>query len=114
MKVRHKMNARRVLEEFRKEYGEIEAISLRVPRGAPWLDSDQAEVLFFDKNEVEKGLRRLDFEFDNGYGAEQGYTLYAWFKDWIIVKGVYDGSEWYQAIPRNPNKEVVPESIGGG
>ncbi len=68
--------------------------------------------------QVEQALDILDFEFDSSFGGEEGYSLYAWTKTKVIVKGTYDGSEWYEAIPRNPPKVrqeyIEPQAIGGG
>jgi len=69
--------------------------------------------MFFEKEEIDKALEILDFEFDSGYGGEEGYSVYVWAKDEIIVKGTYDGAEWYEVIPRNPDKDIMPTSIGG-
>ncbi len=69
--------------------------------------------LFEGEVEVRIALKTLDFEFDSSYGLEEGCSLYAWTKTKVIVKGTYDGAEWYLAIPRNPTGTVVPESIGG-
>ncbi len=40
--------------------------------------------------------------------------MIVWTKDKIIIKVCYDGLEWYEALPRHPNKDFVPFSIGGG
>jgi len=59
-------------------------------------------------------LNPLDYDVDMGYGYENAHSFYIYTKDWILLKGTYDGAEWVEAIPRNPNKEEVPKSIGGG
>ena len=69
---------------------------------------------FYKGERIKDALKKLDFEFDADYGGEAGYPLYIWSKNWIIVKGTYDGSEWYVKIPRNPTDKILPESIGGG
>ena len=56
----------------------------------------------------------LNYEFDSGYGGEEGHSFYIYLKDWILVKGCYDGSEWMEEIPRKTNKKIKPKSIGGG
>ena len=68
---------------------------------------------FYKGERIKNALKNLDFEFNAGYGSEEGYSLYVWSKNWIIVKGTYDGSEWYVKIPRNPTDKILPESIGG-
>ena len=68
---------------------------------------------FYEGKRIKDALKKLDFEFNAGYGSEEGYSLYVWSKNWIILKGTYDGSEWYVKIPRNPTNKILPESIGG-
>ena len=90
---------------------EIEAICL----GVIDIDYSRNTIPDFYKGErIKNALKKLDFEFNAGYGSEEGYSLYIWSKNWIIVKGTYDGSEWYVKIPRNPTDKILPESIGGG
>lgn len=89
---------------------EIIAIAI----GAKGWDYTDEPPRFFGKSKIKEALKILDFDFDGGYGGENGYAVYVWTKDWIIIKGTYDGSEWYDKIPRNPNKKIKPSSIGGG
>lgn len=98
----------KILELLKGE--EILAISI----GEKGWGSDRKEPMFFNKKRTQEALSILDFEFDSGYGGEEGCSVYVWTKNWVIIKGCYDGSEWYSLIPRNPNKEVMPTSIGGG
>ena len=104
------MNAKKELLELAD--GEpILAISIG-DKGWSW---DQPRIpRLFRGRKIEEALNILDFEFDSGYGGEEGYSLYAWTKSKVIIKGTYDGSEWYGVVPRNPSKDVKPESIGGG
>lgn len=54
--------------------------------------------------------------FNDGFGLEEGEAIIAFSPRYVYVKGVYDGSEWIEAIPRHPdyiNPEDLP-SIGGG
>ena len=99
------MNAKKEILELTK-IEDIEAISIR-KRGMNF-------VMFFEKDKIEKALKELDFEFDDGYGLEEGDDIIVWTKDKIIVKGCYDGSEWYVRLPRHPDKKFVPFGIGGG
>ena len=104
------MNAKKEILEL-LDGDEIEAICLGV------IDIDysrNAKPDFYKGERIKDALKKLDFEFDAGYGGEEGYPLYIWSKNWIIVKGTYDGSEWYVKIPRNPIDKILPESIGGG
>ena len=75
---------------------------------------DEGETEYFEGADVEKGLRKLNFDFDSSWGGEEGFSVYVWTETKVIVKGTYDGSEWYTFIPRNPCKLPPPESIGGG
>ncbi|MHA1873264.1 MAG: hypothetical protein ACTSVB_04035 [Candidatus Heimdallarchaeaceae archaeon] len=97
------MNAKKEILKLTK-IEDIEAISI----------SKRYKVMFFEKDKVEEALKELDFEFDSGYGLEEGPDIIVWTKDKIIVKGCYDGSEWYVRLPRHPDKKFVPFGIGGG
>ena len=77
-------------------------------------DFEEKPPAYYGKGRINEALKLLDFEFDGGFGGEEGYSLYAWTKSFVIVKGAYDGSEWYEALPRNPTRNERPESIGGG
>lgn len=65
------------------------------------------DVLFIRTNEVqvkdiEKFKKSMDFEYDNGYGAEEiPLDLVVVGKDWWIERHEYDGSEWweYKSMP---------------
>jgi len=61
-----------------------------------------------------ESLSPLDYDVNTGYGYENAHSFYIYTENWILLKGTYDGAEWVEAIPRNPNEEVVPKSIGGG
>jgi hypothetical protein len=54
--------------------------------------------------------------FNDGFGGVEGEAIIAFSSKYVYVKGVYDGSEWIQAIPRHPdsiNPEELPQ-VGGG
>jgi len=87
----------------------IEAIVL----GRKGWDDGGDRPLYFPKNMVKEGLAQLDFDFDDGYGGENGYSLYAWTKTKVIIKSHYDGSESYETVPRNP-ENILPRAYGGG
>jgi len=102
------MNAKDELIELTA--GEIiEAICI----GAKGWDEDPESPEFYPKENVEEALKKLDFEFDCGYGGEEGYRLYAWTPTKVIIKSVYDGSESYEIVPRNP-ESIMPKAYGGG
>lgn len=69
---------------------------------------------YFENDNIVLALEALDFEFDDSFGGENGYPVLVWTETKIIVKGCYDGSEWYVMLPRNPDRHYVPTSIGGG
>ena len=102
------MNAKKEILSITTEES-IEAISI----GDKGWREEYKLPMFYTKDKIKEALEKLDFEFDSSYGGEEGYAVYVWTKDEIIVKGCYDGSEWYTTIPRNPDKNIVPTSIGG-
>ena len=55
----------------------------------------------------------LDKPFHDGYGGTNGASFLVYTHDWIYFAGCYDGSEWVDSIPRNPNPSYIPEHIGG-
>ena len=104
------MNAKEKLLELTSGE-EIEAICIG-EKGYNYEDETD-KPLFFPKSNIEEALKLLDFEFDSGYGGEEGYRLYAWTKTKVIIKSVYDGSEAYKVVPRNP-ETIMPVAYGGG
>mgnify|MGYP007071649709 FL=1 len=106
------MNAKTEILKLTKDE-KILAISIgKDPRRR--YEEDEGAAEFFEGADVEKALRKLNFEFDSSWGGEEGYSVYVWTDTKVIVKGTYDGSEWYTFVPRNPSKTPIPESIGGG
>lgn len=67
---------------------------------------------FYSRENVNEALKLLDFEFDSSFGSENGYRLLAWTKTKVIIKVIYDGSETYEVVPRNP-EVIMPEPYGG-
>ncbi len=55
---------------------------------------------------------QLDCEFDNGYGGSQGHAFTVWTKHRVYFPAVYDGAEWVEWVPRNPNGVATPH-VGG-
>jgi hypothetical protein len=55
----------------------------------------------------------LDYEFDAGFGGEEGCYFTAWTKDRVLFPCCYDGSEWISSVPRNPC-DVATRHKGGG
>lgn len=55
----------------------------------------------------------IDYEFDSGYGGEEGVHFTAWTADRVYFPACYDGAEWIEAVPRNPCDQATGH-IGGG
>lgn len=46
-----------------------------------------------------------DEVFDGGYGGSQGKPILAWSKQYVYFPVTYDGSEWIDRAPRNPQPD---------
>lgn len=101
------MNAKEEILELIKDE-EIEAICIGTI-GSSW---DESTPTFYPKQMVQEGLKELDFEFDDDFGGEEGYRLLVWTPTKVIIKSIYDGSEEYEVVPRNPEK-MMPRAYGG-
>ena len=55
---------------------------------------------------------KWDEEFDGGYGGPEGQPFIAWTKGKVIFCQCYDGAEWLEAVPRNPELNLEPEHLG--
>jgi hypothetical protein len=44
-------------------------------------------------------------EFDAGYGGSQGKPVLAWSEKYVYFPVVYDGAEWIERAPRNPQDD---------
>ena len=55
---------------------------------------------------------QLDYEFNNGYGGSEGPAFTVWTKHRVYFPAVYDGAEWVEWVPRNPNGEATSH-VGG-
>lgn len=55
-------------------------------------------------------------QFDAGYGGEEGEQFICWSPRFIYIKGIYDGAEWCQVLPRNPENADASHfnPVGGG
>jgi hypothetical protein len=49
----------------------------------------------------------IDYNFDNGYGTEEGFAFTAWSQSRVYFPVKYDGSEWITSVPRNPSNEAT-------
>ena len=109
-------NLKTRLEEINRDYGRINAVMFGNPHYSdddlPRIQKEEVGVLF----DYEEACKIADFRFDEGYGGEEAPTFWVWTDEWVIVKGTYDGSEWWTAIPIAPHiaikYNVKPHSIG--
>lgn len=44
-------------------------------------------------------------QFDPGYGGSRGAPVLAWSETRVYFPVVYDGAEWLDSAPRNPQAE---------
>lgn len=51
--------------------------------------------------------QEMDASFDRGYGGAEGAPFTLWTKNHVYFPVVYDGSEWADSVPRNPNGEAT-------
>ncbi|MVB00031.1 hypothetical protein GN330_22530 [Nitratireductor sp. CAU 1489] len=103
-------NIKEWLESAEREFGEmIEAVVVgkhddRWRSGAPLPDEDV--VL-----SREDGLRKLDQEFDCGFGGADCFPMYAWTKTRVFLVHEYDGATKLGWVPRNP--QAIAPDFGG-
>lgn len=50
----------------------------------------------------EDGLKKLDQEYDSGYGGADCFPMYAWTQSFVYLIGEYDGATGLHSVPRNP------------
>lgn len=55
----------------------------------------------------------LDHQFADGYGSTEGLPFTLWTVKRVYFPVCYDGSEWVESVPREPNGEAT-EHVGGG
>lgn len=105
-----KSNVKEWIENKKEEYGEPEAILIQTNQDDPWEDP---EVELFEFQETNKALELLDKEFDSGFGGENGPRFFVWFKEYVMGKSIYDGSEGTFLVPRDPQKDSDLYPVGG-
>jgi hypothetical protein len=44
----------------------------------------------------------LDYEWDEGFGAQDCHDFYAWTESLVLCVHEYDGATYVQSFPRNP------------
>lgn len=91
-----------VLTEHGKTLGDIE-----------WIGSDDGYIT------LETFTKLADVEYDAGYGAaEVAQDLVIVGKDFYMVRGEYDGSEWWEYnsmdLFRKPDNELKVNRLVGG
>ena len=52
-------------------------------------------------------------KFDDDYGGVEGCSFTAWGEKNVYFPCCYDGEEWIECVPRNPELSVSPH-FGGG
>lgn len=68
----------------------------RAMRGA----HDEGPILAYAPSE-----ESFDEEFYPGYGAANGPGVLAWTEGWVYFPVEYDGAEWMDSAPRNPQAD---------
>jgi hypothetical protein len=103
-------NLRTWLEEAEFECGE-EILAMVV--GQHYKRKWEYELLP-DENVIlsrEAGLRKVNEEYDSGYGGADCYPLYAWTKSRVFFVSEYDGATSLSWVPRDP-VSIEPEFSG--
>lgn len=94
-------NLRKWLEDAERLYDEpIEAMCVGQHDNGKWDRKPKA-----DENVLlsrEDGLKKIDEDYDNGYGGADCYPLYAWTKSRIFFVAEYDGATGISYVPRHP------------
>lgn len=54
----------------------------------------------------------LDVLFDGGYGTASGPEILVWTETRVYFPVTYDGAEWLESAPRNPQPAGQPHSGG--
>jgi hypothetical protein len=103
-------NLRTMLEEAECKYGEYILAMVVGPHYKKKWDQEPCS----DENVIlsrEDGLRKVDEEYDSGYGGADCYPLYAWTKSRVFFVGEYDGATGLSYVPRDP-VSVEPQFSG--
>lgn len=61
---------------------------------------DQSDIVAVSPSETV-----LDASFDDGYGLSEGPDVLVWTENRVYFPVVYDGAEWLDSAPRNPQPE---------
>ena len=103
-------NLRKDLEEVETFYGEkIEAMVVGKHYDRSFKDDALA-----DENIIlmrEDGLKKVDQQYDDGYGGADCFPLYAWTKSRVFFVHEYDGATALHYAPRHPG--TIEPGFGG-
>ena len=86
--------------EIGKIFGEEEIFAINI------------EGILFTKKKIGSALKRLDHSFDDSPGGQKGLSFWAWSESKIVFCCTYDGMEWAEVLPRNPDRGI-PVHVGG-
>jgi hypothetical protein len=101
-------NLKTWLEEVEERFGElIEAIVVG-KHYDNYGESREDENIILSR---EAGLKKLDGEFDDGFGGADCYPFVAWTASRVFFVQEYDGATNLAWVPRNPIA-VTPEFSG--
>lgn len=76
-------------------------------------DKKEQEMIYYEKKDTElfrnfkDAKKLLNFDFDDGFGGEEGVSFTAWTKSRVYFPACYDGSEWIASVPRKICKEAT-------
>ena len=59
--------------------------------------------------DLEEILDSINFKYDNGYGGALLRNSRIYFSDCIVLRGEYDGSEWWEIENKN---SLIPLKLG--
>ena len=110
-----KANELPAMEDIECAIISVRTNSLALSEGREELVIDAQLVRGFTKAEYDAFIKKLDVEYDDGYGGQELFGT-IWLKDgsWMD-RGEYDGSEWWnhQVVPEIPNelKRVITINI---
>lgn len=99
------------LDEFAAQHGQVEAIVIGDPPDyrREWPTDVRLNVVI----SVDEAASILGVRFDDGFGGQECPSVWAWSESHVFLIGTYDGSTWWEAIPRSP-ADGAPSSVGGG
>lgn len=94
-------NLREYLEECERFYGEkIEAMCVGQHYTTKYDSEPKAdENMLLSRAD---GLKKIDEEYDSGYGGADCFPLYAWTATRVFFVHEYDGATGINYVPRNP------------